>query len=110
MSAHEARINKEDFIEWSIGDPDYADDGWEIGRQWDGLPKLLSFILPIGDIGYLNNKWATHTNVWPKYRGVQSWGGGNEKTHDRRQSSPRSILLTMRISYSWLSYRPGLLR
>jgi hypothetical protein len=33
-------IGREDFIEWSIGDPRYAGDAGVIGRMWEGLaPK-----------------------------------------------------------------------
>jgi hypothetical protein len=33
-------IERADFIEWSVGDPDYADDGEVIARRWDSLaPK-----------------------------------------------------------------------
>jgi hypothetical protein len=33
-------IERDDFIEWSVGDPDYADDGEIIARRWDSLaPK-----------------------------------------------------------------------
>lgn len=28
---------REEFIEWSTRDPEYADDGWIIGRRWDSL-------------------------------------------------------------------------
>jgi hypothetical protein len=33
-------IAREEFIEWSVRDPDYADDGEEIARQWESvIPK-----------------------------------------------------------------------
>ena len=27
-------ISERDFVEWCVGDPDYADDAEEIARQW----------------------------------------------------------------------------
>jgi hypothetical protein len=30
-------IERDDFIEWSVGDPHYARDGEEIARRWDSL-------------------------------------------------------------------------
>jgi Primase C terminal 2 (PriCT-2) len=32
-----AGIDREAFIEWSIGDPLYANEAEEIGRRWDSL-------------------------------------------------------------------------
>jgi Primase C terminal 2 (PriCT-2) len=37
MAAHAAGIDRETFIEWSIGDPLYANEAEEIGRRWDSL-------------------------------------------------------------------------
>jgi hypothetical protein len=37
MSAHAAGIDRDAFIEWSVGDPIYADHGDEIARRWDSL-------------------------------------------------------------------------
>jgi Primase C terminal 2 (PriCT-2) len=37
MAAHAAGISREAWIEWSTGDPEYADDGETIARLWNGL-------------------------------------------------------------------------
>jgi hypothetical protein len=40
MACKFAGIEREAFIEWSIGDPDYADDGEVIARKWESFaPK-----------------------------------------------------------------------
>ena len=37
MGAREAGVNREDWIDWCVADPDYASDGDEIRRLWDAL-------------------------------------------------------------------------
>lgn len=39
MACHHASDGdaRQEFIEWSCRDPQYADDGWSIGRRWDSL-------------------------------------------------------------------------
>lgn len=39
MACHHATAGegRDEFIEWSTGDPSYAQDGWSIGRRWDSL-------------------------------------------------------------------------
>jgi hypothetical protein len=39
MAAHHATggEGRDEFIEWSTGDPKYAQDAWLIGRRWDSL-------------------------------------------------------------------------
>lgn len=39
MACHHATDGegRQEFIDWSTGDPEYADDGWLIGRRWDSL-------------------------------------------------------------------------
>lgn len=39
MACHHATAGegRDEFIEWSTGDPTYASDGWIIGRRWDSL-------------------------------------------------------------------------
>lgn len=39
MAAHHASNGdaRQEFIEWSTRDPEYADDAWIIGRRWDSL-------------------------------------------------------------------------
>lgn len=39
MAAHHATGGdaRDEWIEWSTSDPQYADDGWLIGRRWDSL-------------------------------------------------------------------------
>jgi len=39
MACHHASggEGRDEFIAWSISDPDYADDAWVIGRRWDSL-------------------------------------------------------------------------
>jgi hypothetical protein len=37
MACYAAGIDRETFVEWSIGDPDYAEDGDEIRYMWDRL-------------------------------------------------------------------------
>lgn len=41
MAVHHASggAARDEFIEWSTRDPDYADDGWIIGRRWDSLHR-----------------------------------------------------------------------
>lgn len=41
MSVHHASGGsaRDEFIEWSTRDPQYADDGWIIGRRWDSLHR-----------------------------------------------------------------------
>jgi hypothetical protein len=39
MACHHATAGegRDEFIEWSTGDPEYASDAWIIGRRWDSL-------------------------------------------------------------------------
>lgn len=39
MACHHATAGegRQEFIDWSTGDPDYRDDAWIIGRRWDSL-------------------------------------------------------------------------
>lgn len=39
QSCHHATAGagRQEFIDWSIQDPQYADDAWTIGRRWDSL-------------------------------------------------------------------------
>jgi hypothetical protein len=39
MACHHATAGegRQEWIEWCTRDPDYADDGWIIGRRWDSL-------------------------------------------------------------------------
>lgn len=39
MACHHATAGegRQEFVDWSTGDPAYADDGWIIGRRWDSL-------------------------------------------------------------------------
>lgn len=39
MACHHATAGdaRQEFIDWSTQDPQYADDGWIIGRRWDSL-------------------------------------------------------------------------
>jgi hypothetical protein len=37
MAAHSAGIRREDWIEWCVTDPLYAEEGEEVGRRWDNL-------------------------------------------------------------------------
>lgn len=44
MACHHASGGdaRSEFIEWCVGDPDYADHGEEIGRRWDSLHAKAS--------------------------------------------------------------------
>jgi hypothetical protein len=37
MSCHAAGMDKDVFIDWCVGDPDYANDELEIAQLWDAL-------------------------------------------------------------------------
>ncbi len=44
MACHHATAGegRQEFIDWSTQDPEYADDGWIIGRRWDSLHTASS--------------------------------------------------------------------
>jgi hypothetical protein len=60
-----AGINREDWVEWCVGDENYADDGDEIGRKWDGVTAshsdALFKALAKGEIGLSREvtKWRS---------------------------------------------------
>lgn len=40
-AAHHATdgLGRQEFINWSTGDPEYSDDAWQIAQRWDSLDK-----------------------------------------------------------------------